>query len=443
MRLKRLLTLWLLAACLGGTPGWISAQDNALARAKQLLQAGNPSAAYEVLSPLQSARAGEPEYDYTLGLAALDSGRPAEALFALERVAAVQPDHNEARAAMVRAYLELGDIGTARQELNQLQQISGLERETRSIVEDYLSEIANRRGPPSPRPFRAFIALTLGYDSNVNTTTDDRSVFVPSLGSIQNLSDRNVEQNDIFGSAAAGASIRQPIQAGLDLLAGVNGTWRLNIEEDFDRANLLGHIGLSHERGDDVFQSTLRARHFRLDNDSFQNAYGAALNWRHRLDRTSDIRVYGSAYRLTYPDQEIRNANRYTLGGSYVRAFAAVFKPLGFVSAYGGTEDENASGVEHLGHDYWGLRLGGQFSVAPNTTVFGSAVYELRDYGGTDPSFLVSREDDRFAFRLGADWGFARDWLLTPEFNYLRSDSNIPTRDYDRTAVSVTVRRNF
>src|SRR5207244_648186 len=76
-----------------------------------------PKQAYALLLPQEAARAGDPEFDYLLGLAALDSGELERAVFALERVLAVQPDNHLARAEIARAYLEMGARDAARQEL--------------------------------------------------------------------------------------------------------------------------------------------------------------------------------------------------------------------------------------------------------------------------------------------------------------------------------------
>ena len=62
-----------------------------------------------MLAPEQSNAAGDPDYDYLLGIAALDSGKPNEAIFALERVLAVKPNHLQARAEIARAYFATGE----------------------------------------------------------------------------------------------------------------------------------------------------------------------------------------------------------------------------------------------------------------------------------------------------------------------------------------------
>jgi Flp pilus assembly protein TadD len=81
--------------------------DDLLLQAKQQLDNGNAQEAYNLLIPLQSTRAGDPDFDFLLGSAALALGKNTEAVFALERVLAVQPNSAPARALIARAYFNL------------------------------------------------------------------------------------------------------------------------------------------------------------------------------------------------------------------------------------------------------------------------------------------------------------------------------------------------
>ncbi|MEQ8742257.1 tetratricopeptide repeat protein, partial [Parasphingorhabdus sp.] len=78
-----------------------------------LALASTPAAAQ---SDADVQRVGDPDYDMTLGLAALDSGRYGEAILAFQRVLAVQPDNARAQAELARAYAMAGDVDTARAE---------------------------------------------------------------------------------------------------------------------------------------------------------------------------------------------------------------------------------------------------------------------------------------------------------------------------------------
>ena len=91
-------------------------QDATLDRARGLIQANQGRAAYELLAPLEQQRAGDVEYDYLLGLAAIDAEQFTRAVFALERVLAMRPEHPQARAEIARAYFLMGENKAARQE---------------------------------------------------------------------------------------------------------------------------------------------------------------------------------------------------------------------------------------------------------------------------------------------------------------------------------------
>ena len=86
-------------------------------RAGAHVSAGRHAAAYALLAPHESERAGDPEFDLLLGIAALETGRHTRAVFALKSVLAVQPDNPRALAEIGRAYLALGESESARREL--------------------------------------------------------------------------------------------------------------------------------------------------------------------------------------------------------------------------------------------------------------------------------------------------------------------------------------
>ena len=74
-----------------------AAVDTVVAQAVALQARGDAAGAFALLAPLERSRAGDPDYDYALGLAAADSGRIGIAIRALQRVIAVQPENAQAR----------------------------------------------------------------------------------------------------------------------------------------------------------------------------------------------------------------------------------------------------------------------------------------------------------------------------------------------------------
>lgn len=114
--------------------------DATLEQASRLVEQGQSQAAYDLLKPLEEERAGDAEFDYVYGLSALDSGRPLEAVFALERAVDVAPQNGPARAELARAYLALGDTDDARSEFDKLNDMQ-LPSDVQQTVDRYISNI--------------------------------------------------------------------------------------------------------------------------------------------------------------------------------------------------------------------------------------------------------------------------------------------------------------
>ena len=85
-----------------------------LARAESLLADDRADQAFGLLSASELQLAGNPYFDYLLGVAALDTGRLSEAVFSLRRALAVQPSFSGARLELARAYFESDNRALAR-----------------------------------------------------------------------------------------------------------------------------------------------------------------------------------------------------------------------------------------------------------------------------------------------------------------------------------------
>ena len=73
--LRRVITVCSTVVCALAFAGPVFAQDATLTQAKSLVDSKQFQAAFDLLDPLESGRAGDPEFDYLLGVAAIDSGK--------------------------------------------------------------------------------------------------------------------------------------------------------------------------------------------------------------------------------------------------------------------------------------------------------------------------------------------------------------------------------
>jgi len=131
------------------------------------------------------------------------------------------------------------------------------------------------------------------------------------------------------------------------------------------------------------------------------------------------------------------------LGAAFARVFAGEYSPVLFVSGYGGQEKEKADGVPHLGHDLVGLRAGGQLRLGIGWTLFGNLAYERREYGGPDPLFLVTRQDNQVDMTVGLSYLLRPNTTLIAQYAYTDVDSNIQINAFTRNVGTVSLRFNF
>jgi len=409
-------------------------------RAKRLLEQRQPKQAYDLLLPQESARAGDPEFDYLLGIAAIDAGEPERGVFALERVLAVQPNNHVARAEIARAYLALGERDSARREFETVK-AQQVPPEVKQAIDGYLSAIA----AADVTQVTGFFEVGYGHDSNVNSATGGNQIAVPALGGIIATLDPTSTRNaDTFTALSGGINVTHKFTREWALVGGVAAAAKLNSHEDeFNTLNIDGNLGARWSRGSNAVTVGAQLQDFELDNDRYRETKGVVAQWQHSLDERRQATVYGQFSDLHYPTQDIRDANRTVLGVAYGQVFTGAYTPVLFASGYAGQEKEKADGVPHLGHDLAGLRVGGQARIFLGLTVFGTVAYEHREYGGPDPLFVVTRVDNQYDAIAGVSYLLRPATTLIAQVAYTDNDSNIQINRFTRKVATVSLRFNF
>ena len=409
-------------------------------RAKQLLRDRQHKQAYDLLLPQEPNRAGDPEFDYLLGIAALDAGDPERAIFALERVLAMQPNNHVARAEIARAYMTVGEREAARREFETVRR-QQIPEEARETVDRYLSAIA----AADVTQVRGYLEVGFGYDGNVNSATGQNQFAIPGIAgaALFDFSSAN-RRSDHFLSFAGGMNFTRKVSPAFAIVGGASASAKSNIDEgQFDTYNLDGTLGGRFSTGKEAFTLALQAQQFGVDFLRYRDATGVVAQWQHNYHERRQATVFAQATKLTYPTQPIRDADRGVIGIGYATAGTGDYAPSIFTSVYGGQEREEADGVPHLGHDLAGIRIGGQVRMGLGWGIFANASHERRLYGGTDPAFLVRREDRQYEIAAGISYLMRASTTLVVQLQHTRNDSNIVINDFDRTVASLAVRMNF
>ena len=444
---RQLLLPALIALLLAGQAA--QAQDATLVNARQMItsQGGNGRAAFDLLAPLEQQRAGEPAYDYLLGLAAIDAGEFTRAVFALERVLAVEPNHPQARAEIARAYFQMGENRAARQEFEAVK-AGKPPAEVTAIVDRFLSALEDRQAP-LVSGVSGFIEAGIGHDSNAGAAASGTGLAIPSLpGFAFNPGLRS----DTFRTLAGGVNGRYVVSPAWTLFASGSFNQRYNNEVDrFDTGSYGVDAGLAHRRDANEFTFAVQGQAFDVDNNRFRDAAGGVAQWRHSLSDRQQVAVYGQLTRLTYPTSTIRNADREVLGVAWTNALDARLAPVIYAGLYAGREKNRDGAFPELGHRVVGVRGGGQISFGDWLTAFANLSFEERSYGtpqaidlrSVTSLFPFGRVDKEYGVRVGVNYKFASNWTLNPTVAYTDNQSNVSVSAYRRTLFSATLRYEF
>jgi outer membrane protein len=421
-----------------------AADDEVIGQARAFVKAGNYKAAYELLLPLETERSGSVDFDMLLGVSGVEAGENSRGIFALERVLAIEPNNIEARALIAKGYYKAGETENAKAEFNNVlsQKPSA---EITKLIENNMSAIDKATGQKTA--FAAYLDVGLGYDSNISSATSASTVNVSIAGSplIElPLSAASQKQSSNFVSRAAGISVRVPINKNVSAFGSLSGTGRMNWDESqFDQSSLDYSVGLGFKHNIDNYTIALQGGSFAVDSNTFREAMGVSGQWQRNLNDKNQMSIFAQASDLQYPDNAIRDARRYIVGGGWGHTFEGDKAKVTYLSAYAGKENADDSSFDFLSNDIYGVRAGGQMAINYQLVAFAGLSYEHRKYDEQDPTFLITRRDNQYDFNIGLRYLPGHNFTIKPQLSYIDNHSNNELFEFDRYILSVNIRKDF
>lgn len=414
-----------------------------LGHAKELIDSGKSAEAYALLSPYESEHSGEPDYDYLLGVAALDSGQPDKAIIIFDRVLAANPQFAGARLDMGRAYFALGSLEQARKEFETVQGENPPEG-AKAVIEKYLAAI-DERNKPKVNTLTAYVEGIFGHDSNVNASTSESLVNVPALGIPVTLSSNNLEKSSYYLGTNAGGEFTRLVKPGFSLFVGADLKYRDTPDATiFNTGEVNAHLGLKLGQDADSYTMSLQKDRFYLGGDPNRDTTGAIVQWQHTLNPQNQFSLFGMENWIRYAPQSLKpeNIDQTIIGGNWVYALDPEARTILSPTLFLGHETQDnirANGDKNL----IGAKLAGQHILRDKLAVFGNLGYQYGQYLGENIAFLTHRLDHQYDAAAGLNWQFADSWFLRPQLAYTRNNTTIPIYKYDRTDISVAVRWDF
>jgi outer membrane protein len=411
-----------------------------LQEARQLLQQQDPQAAYRLLEPHTASYSSAEDFNFLLGIAALDSGRPSESVLALERVLALNPEHLLARAEIGRAFLALSETAAARREFETVARAE-LAPEVQDTVSRYLAIIA-ALDRPAARRWSLVVDSQVGYDSNVNFGSNlDRWVLDDGL-TLTPL-DASRPQESAFYELGAQFQYTVPINGNTDWTIGSQLNQRNNpSQHNSDLGSVEVSSGLARTQGSNRYSMSIQLQQLYLDDDSFRQAKGLLGQWQRDVDSRTQVGLYGQFFALDFPDQPVRDARRAVFGGTVVRGLADSARTVAVGNAYAGKESSRHD-IDELAFDLYGLRAALSRNLTGNWRGSIGLSWERRGYDGPDGFFGITRKDRQLEVRLAAERSFGPKLSVTPQLVYTRNSSTLAPSDFRRTQALVAVRYRF
>ncbi|MBI4989615.1 MAG: tetratricopeptide repeat protein [Rhodocyclales bacterium] len=415
-----------------------------LQRAESLVRGGKAEEAWKLLSTHEFALAGREDFDYLLGVAALDSGRADRATLVFERVLAVNPDHAAARLDMARAYFALGDFQRSRGEFEQVLLHEDTPPAARKTIERYLAAI-EERAPSRGTLMTGYVEASLGRDSNLNSGTSSGSIFVPLFNTHFTLGPNSVKAADKYLSVGGGAELTHTLGGGFSLFAGIDLKQRAHRQWDnYDNRNIDYRAGFQAVHGKDTFRMTAGRNEYALDNTDYRRIGSLGMELRHAADAKTQVIAFGQASEILYlqSGSQSYSSDQMIAGLGLVRALEENGGSVVFGSVFTGEDiatRHRADGDRRI----HGMRAGFQHMLHDDLDIYATLALQQSNYRKLNILFQETRREIQYDLGLGLNWRFRRDWLLKPQLTYTRSDSNFPIYDYDRYEFSLTLRKDF
>lgn len=431
-----------------------------LQQAEALIAQGKSEEAYALLEPLEPEQAGNVQYDYLLGVSAVNSGKASRAVFALERVQALDPGYRDARLWLAIAYYQSGDLERAKSGFEFVVAQGGND-ETKAKAEHYLAAIRQREaGEAGQSSLRGKVEVGIGHDSNiVNSSQAYLSAFQLMAA--------------LPAPASNQAGMESILNLGVEGRVPVSGQYAFaSVEDDMrsypghgvmnaDTLTVRGGMDVAHNGNSYRFSADWRQ--FRQQGTAYSvtgsvNDYtmtGVEARVRHPLSAQDHLGLLLQYNQLRFVSSNTEDTNQVLLGANYMHMFQSNGSPLLYVG-YSNLSDQavrpklalnplygDGTTVASRNTDIFTLYL--QYSLSKDVDAFSTDyVYFRRDSGAFARDAVIDYGKDKTSFfSLGITWRPKPQWSMRTQLGKTLNSSNIALYSYSKVEGIVLLRRDF
>ena len=386
---------------------------------------------------------GEPNFDFAYGLAALESGRPDEAVFAFERIAFNNTNQQRVRLELARAYF-LSQNYAAAETLFTEALADNPTANVRANVEAFL-QLIDQAQSATDNVFSFSASIDTGTDSNINSATELGVIDTP-IGDVT-LSAGGQEIDDSFTNYTANVGFVRPIDNNRNITLQANYNHKNNhITDQFDLTVGSGQVAYNWGLNSNIrYSHALRLQMVKLDTEKFQSS-PTFLNSLQRIGSDGWSQSLTGAYTMVrYATGQNANANLRNINQVLVSGVLTKSSNRNQISASLFLGDDNIQNAIARNNEtqFVGFALSDQFLLRPGHLLYGRMSVQINDHGGPDPIFNITRTNSTSSASFGWIWQLLPNLVLTTDYTYIDNESNIDLYSYDRNRFQTGLRLQF
>lgn len=431
--------------------------DKLLRDAGALMKAGKAAEAYAKLEPKEVDYSGNIPFDYLLGVAALDSGKPDRATIAFERVLIMNPNFSGARLDLGRAYLAMGSDDLAEKEFKVVLS-QDPPPHVKPVIEKFLEEIDERR-QAKLQQMSTYLEFGVGRDSNITSATSDFTKGVKDVFNIAGVqaTGSSIVKAATFSNLSGGLDYSRVLDEtnGIKLFAGIDLKQKVvSGMPQLDNSNIDLRAGVSKTSEADTYRLFINFGQYYQKGmtagvNSNRSTPAVGAEWKHNLGERDQLSLTGQYSRPRFEKMATQDTNQVMLSGSLIHIFEGDTSPLIF-SNVSHTSDKAAVALDSgsdMSRKTTSLRLHFQLTPITNTDVFLSGGLSLRVDGSANArSALIPAKVGRDTTKdisIGINWHPDPKWSIKTQVAKYNNTSNLSLYNYDRTESSLSIRRDF
>lgn len=433
------------------------ADEAVIAQMQELVRQSRHDQAY-ALGRANEGLLGHPVFDLYYGIAALHTGVPGEAVFALERHVAQQPSRL-GHFMLGKGYFVLGEDLRAKEEFEDLL-ATGKDPDEAAVIWQYLDNIWWREG--RYRPVGRFYAeVGVGRSDNINAGLPAGPVAgIPGLNVLEGATYER--EADTQTHAALGVSGRYPFLPGWVAYGGLHARGRWNqtgANQQFDTADASAEAGVELAKGRHLYRLGLDHRQSSIDGQRFLDVASVTGDWHYRPDQFhrwgaslaySDLNYHSINYQrnkdgsggTVTTDGSVRDSALTQASVNWSYFFVHPWAPMWVNELIVGRE-RNDAGRSDLSRNMAGLKSQLAFRPASRWLVVLNAGFMRSSYRAPYGPNLPHRQDSLWNAGLTVQYRLARDWTLQGEWARQWQRSNVDWHDHTRSEVFAKLRYEF